>query len=175
MEVGLLCPAHSSRTSCWPPACGHFILGFKALANTQSWKRTLSNSQEHQVFFCGSRGINSPQRPVSGFWGTARCELEVEGQQGHTQGCSLGRMRHKLQVKRANLCVSAQIWKQSSFSISSYHLLTVDGAMQGTLGWRGVVVLFLNMWKTGMYFQESEMSLAWDNSPFIPSPGWDCD
>ena len=46
-------------------------------------------------------------------------------------------MRHKLQAKRASLCVSAQIWKKSSFWISSYHLLTVDGAMQDVLGWRG--------------------------------------
>lgn len=94
-----------------------------------------------RCFFVDPEGLTAPrdQRQISE--GLLVVNWRWKGsratEQGYTQGCSLGRMRHKLQAKRANLCVSAQKWKKGSLWISSYHLLTVDEAMQGALGWRG--------------------------------------
>lgn len=62
------------------------------------------------------------------------------------KGCSLGRMKQKLQAKRVDLCFCVQIWKKSCFWISNYHLLTVDPGGQCSGAGRGVLVaVFLNM------------------------------
>lgn len=62
-ELSLSCP--HLRPSCCSLVSVKFILGFKALAHTQSWKRMISNSSVAPGVLWIQRGLTAPGRPRS--------------------------------------------------------------------------------------------------------------
>lgn len=108
-----------------PSLGGQFILGFETLAHTQSWKRMLSDSTAAPGV-CGSRGITSPRRLGSDFWGTSmtwRWKGNRETEQGRMQNCSLGENETSAPGQEGRLVYMSATMEEKQFWISDSHLL----------------------------------------------------
>lgn len=93
------------------------ILGFWALAHTQSWERVRSPPQQHQLF-CGSRRISSPGEAGIRFLRDF-CELEIEGQQGLRARTRAGLLIWKNEALQAKRLLGVYGCKYGSKAVSA--------------------------------------------------------